>query len=383
MKRLGLYLHIPFCKSKCLYCDFCSLPHASDEQKERYVRALCRDLERRAQDCRDYRTDTVYFGGGTPTVLSAKQLNAVLETVQRCYNLEQHAEITAECNPATADRSLLSELRRQGFNRLSIGLQSVHQNELKALGRLHTYEDFQVTWEHAQAAGFRNLSADIMFGIPEQTAESYLDTVERLCSLSPQHISAYSLMVEEGTPFFRMRERLALPDEDEVLSMYRKGAELMEQHGIFQYEISNFARKGCESAHNLKYWSCEEYLGFGPAAHSDFAGKRFGNSADVSAYIDGRDILAFSEQPSRREREQEFVMLGMRTVSGISSTLFRKRFGRSLNDAFGSAFENALYRRFIRKTADGYAFTQDGLMVSNTILSDILDFSCEKEPENS
>lgn len=383
MKHLGLYLHIPFCRAKCLYCDFCSLPHASEEQTERYVTALCRDLEHRAHDCRDYLVDTVYLGGGTPTVLSARQLYAILDTVQRCYRLEQHPEITAECNPATAERALLAELHRQGLNRLSIGLQSVHRNELRALGRLHTYEDFLVTWENAQSVGFRNLSADIMFGIPEQTAKSYLSTVEQLCSLSPQHISAYSLMVEEGTPFYRMREKLPLPDEEETLSMYREGIALMEQHGLKQYEISNFAKKGFESKHNLKYWRVEEYLGFGPSAHSDFAEKRFGNSADVSAYIDGCNILAFSEQPSRREREQEFVMLGMRTANGISNTQFQKRFGRSLTDAFGAAFDNTLYRRFVRKTADGYAFTQEGLMVSNTILSDILDFSCEKESENS
>lgn len=383
MKQLGLYLHIPFCKSKCLYCDFCSIPHAAEEQKERYVAALCRDLEHRADDCRDYRVDTVYLGGGTPTVLSAKQLHTILDTVQHHYRLERHAEITAECNPATADRPLLAELHRQGLNRLSIGLQSAHRNELKALGRLHSYEDFLSTWEDAQAVGFGNLSADIMFGIPEQTVESYLSTVEQLCALSPQHISAYSLMVEEGTPFFRMREKLSLPDEDETLAMYRSGIALMEQHGLRQYEISNFAKEGYASRHNLKYWRCEEYLGFGPAAHSDFSGKRFGNVADVSAYPEGGGILAFSEQPSRREREQEFVMLGMRTTDGISNAEFQKRFGRSLGDAFGTAFDNALYRRFLRKTADGYAFTQEGLMVSNTILSDILDFSCEKERENS
>lgn len=383
MKRLGLYLHIPFCKSKCLYCDFCSIPHASEEQTEQYVSALCRDLEQRAHDCRDYRVDTVYLGGGTPTVLSAKQLYAITETLQRCYRLEPDAEITAECNPATADRALLAEMHRQGFNRLSIGLQSVHRKELKALGRLHTYEDFQVTWEHAHAVGFCNLSADVMFGIPEQTAKSYLSTLEQLCTLSPQHISAYSLMVEEGTPFFRMRNQLSLPDEEETIAMYQSGIALMEQHGLLQYEISNFARKGCESKHNLKYWRLEEYLGFGPAAHSDFFGKRFGNSADVAAYIAGKSILECSEQPSKREREQEFVMLGMRTTAGISDKAFQKRFGRSLKDAFGDAFDNPLYRRLLCKTADGYAFTREGLMLSNSILSDILDFSCEKEPENS
>ena len=376
MRRLGLYLHIPFCKSKCLYCDFCSLPNADEERMERYAEALCRSLVGWKDACAEYTVDTVYLGGGTPTALPTRALERILETVFSCYHVLQKAEITAECNPATASREAFSRLRRAGLNRLSIGLQSAHETELRALGRLHDFSSFQRTWEDARAAGFENLSTDVMFGIPHQTVERYLETLEKLCDLSPEHVSAYGLTVEEGTPFWRLSQRgaLVLPDEEETRRMYLDGIRYLASRGLAQYEISNFARGGYESRHNLKYWNCEEYLGFGVAAHSDFGGARFGNSRDLPAFLAGGAIEEERETPSERERANEYVMLRMRLRNGVSASAFDERFGGGFEASFGAALQKYLPMGLVERRGDGYAFTPEGMYVSNAILSEILDF---------
>lgn len=375
MKPLGLYLHIPFCKSKCLYCDFCSFPRPRAETVEQFVAALCRDLKARASDCAAYEVDTVYFGGGTPTLLSAEQLERIMSVLTAGYHLSPHAEITAECNPATADRELFLRMRRAGWNRLSIGLQSAQKNELKALGRLHSFDDFCKTWEDALGAGFTDLSADLMFGIPEQTRESFADTLEKVIACSPTHLSAYALTVEEGTPFGRRGEDcLHLPDEECVRQMYLDMIGRLSSVGLMQYEISNFAKAGYESRHNLKYWNTDAYLGFGPAAYSDFEGVRFGNSRDAEAYIRGEDITAERERPDDAERMNEAVMLGMRLTKGISAQCLAKRFGEVFAKRIVTALSRYETGGFVRKTEDGYAFTPEGMLVSNSILSEILDF---------
>lgn len=375
MKKLGLYLHIPFCRSKCLYCDFCSFPRPARETVEAYTVALCREIAEWGRNGREYTVDTLYLGGGTPTLLPLPQMEAILDAVRTAFSLSPDAEITAECNPRTGGEDYFRPLRTLGFNRLSIGLQSAHANELKALGRAHTLADFQRTWEDAHRAGFSNLSADVMLGIPQQTPESYLETLRALLSLSPSHVSAYCLTVEDETPFGRMRDRLPLPDEDAVRASYLAGAELLEKHGILQYEISNFASPGYESRHNLKYWSCEEYLGLGPAAYSDFGGRRFGNSRNLRAYLDGESILAESEAPSPDERLQEYVMLRLRLSEGISEKAFADRFGTSFSDRFGAALSPYLKAGLAKRTEEGYALTREGMLVSNTILSDLLEFA--------
>ncbi len=371
---LGLYIHIPFCRSKCLYCDFCSFPRVDTERIETYVSALCHDLASRSDDAAAYTVDSVYLGGGTPTLLPARLLVKILETVFSHYRVAKDTEITAECNPATGDRTMFAQMHRVGFNRLSIGLQSAHDTELRALGRLHSFSDFERTFLQARDAGFDNISADVMSGIPHQTTESYLQTLERLCALSPEHISAYGLTVEDETPFGRMGARLILPDEDETRQMYLEGIALLAKKGYAQYEISNFAKLGYESRHNLKYWNCEPYLGFGPAAYSDFGGVRFGNSRDLDAYIEGRDICIDSEMPSPRDRMNEYVMLRMRLAAGVNEEDFEGRFGMSFEKTFGKQLQAYESGGFVKKTADGWAFTPAGMYVSNTILSEILEF---------
>ena len=374
MRPLGLYLHIPFCRSKCLYCDFCSFPRPAGETVNAYVDTLCRDLRRRADDCRCHTVDTVYLGGGTPTLLSADQLARIMETVFDAYRVSDGAEITAECNPKTGSREQFSAMRRMGFNRLSIGLQSAHATELRALGRIHSFADFRETFLAAREAGFENLSADVMMGIPHQTLESYLETLERLTALSPEHISAYGLTVEEGTPFGKMGDRLILPDEAVEEAAYFRGIERLAAHGYRQYEISNFAREGYESRHNLKYWSCEEYLGFGPAAHSDFGGKRFGSSRDLDAYLLGKDITESVEFPDRDERISEYVMLRMRLAEGVRFADFEVRFGIAFDEYFGSSLRYASDPTLVHRDTASISFTPAGMRVSNAILSEWLDF---------
>ena len=375
MPALGLYLHIPFCKSKCLYCDFCSFPRSRERDMEAYVEVLCKDLEKASDACRSYSVDTVYLGGGTPTLLPAHLLEKIMETVTRCYRVDAHAEITAECNPATADADLFGRMRRAGWNRLSIGVQSAQTKELKALGRLHSFEQFLETWETALSAGFPNLSADVMFGIPYQTKESFADTLEKVLVCNPNHLSAYSLTVEEGTPFGRRGESaLHLPNEDLVREMYLEMVSTLDSAGVKQYEISNFARQGYESRHNLKYWNMDSYLGFGVGAYSDFSGERFGNGRDFDAYLRGEDITAEREAPDRKERLNEYVMLQMRLRKGISRQVLADRFGDLAARETEKRLLSYVADGFVEKTADGYAFTVDGMLVSNSILSEILEF---------
>ncbi len=374
MRSLGLYLHIPFCRSKCLYCDFCSFPRPDGETVDAYVKALCRDLVRRAEDCRAYTVDTVYLGGGTPTLLGADPLCRIMETVFSSYRLSETAEITAECNPKTGGREQFSAMRRAGFNRLSIGLQSAHATELRALGRIHSFDDFKETFLAAREAGFSNISADVMMGIPHQSLSSYFETLDLLMALSPEHISAYGLTVEEGTPFGRMGDRLILPDEETEAAQYFGGIERLAASGYRQYEISNFARSGYESRHNLKYWNCEEYLGFGPAAHSDFSGVRFGNSRDMNAYLAGKDITEISQAPNRDERIAEYVMLRMRLAQGVRFADFESRFGVTFDESFGTSLRYANDPRLVCRDGERIAFTPTGMRVSNAILSEWLDF---------
>lgn len=371
-KSLGLYLHIPFCLSKCRYCDFCSFAGATHERMTDYVRALCGRLEAWAKDCAAYEVNTVYFGGGTPTLLPIEGMAAIMDTLHAHYALSENCEITCECNPATADLSYLSSLRRMGINRLSIGLQSVHDEELRMLGRAHTYADFLATYRDARDAGFDNISVDLMYGLPDQRLERFCASLDTVAALSPEHLSAYGLKIEEGTPFFRMRDSLRLPDEDEEYAMYVALSERLSAHGYHKYEISNFAKDGRESRHNLRYWRGEEYLGFGPAAHSDFGGVRFGNARDLDGFLSGRDIVCESNTLTPHEREEEYVMLRLRLAEGIDLADFMSRTGQAFIERYPAV--PALLRHGLMAEEGGRIFLTDrGFFVSNAILSELLD----------
>lgn len=375
-KNVGIYIHVPFCLSKCHYCDFCSVTGADDAKKDAYVSRICSEIKDFADKIKQTgelpQADTVYFGGGTPTLMSAEQFARILEAVESNFGISQSAEITAECNPRSIDGNGLSDLRRLGVNRLSIGMQSIHDSELRMLGRIHGSGDFLETYDAARGAGFDNISVDLMYGIPNQTRETLKKSVEGLAMLAPEHISSYALTVEEGTNFHRRRDSLDLPDEDTVSDMYADMGEILVKYGYHKYEISNFSKEGGESRHNLKYWTYEDYLGFGSAAHSYFDGVRFAHSRDIDAYIEGKRTIIDVEPINKLEAMNEYVMLGMRLSKGIDIFDFKARFGEDLLRVFDKIKQYS--PDFVEISEKWCRFTDKGTFVSNSILSEVLDF---------
>ena len=371
-KGLGVYIHIPFCIRKCNYCDFCSFPNSSPKIMERYADELCRRIRDFSHRAHDRVVDTVYFGGGTPTLLPLPCFEKLLEALKNSFAISPDAEISCECNPASIDKNGLIALRKSGINRLSIGLQSANDFELKLLGRVHSFEDFRRTFTDARDAGFDNISADLMYGIPSQTKESFKKTLLSLVELAPEHISSYGLKIEDGTAFAKNQDSLVLPDEDTEYEMYELCVNLFGEAGYERYEISNFAKRGFESRHNLRYWKLDDYIGFGVAAHSFFDGERFGNSRDIEGFICGKDIVEESYRPSPKDTLSEYVMLGLRLGKGISRKDFYTRFGKELDSAFPS-LKKYVENNFLKDDNGSVAFTTKGFFVSNSILSDLLE----------
>ena len=368
--KTGIYIHVPFCLSKCHYCDFCSRTRVDDQIKNLYAKRLCEEIRAFGAGIEKRPTaDTVYFGGGTPTLLSPEQFSLILDTVNDVFGIDDGAEITAETNPKSADHSKLRDMRSVGINRLSIGMQSVHDNELKALGRIHRFSDFADTYLDARRAGFNNVSVDLMYGIPEQNIESFRRSVETLAVAHPEHISSYCLTVEDGTNFGKRRDSLVLPDEDAVSEMYIMMTEMLRAYGYEKYEISNFAHNGQVSRHNLKYWKREDYIGFGPAAHSFWDGVRFANSSDVEGYLEGKDIREYSEKIEGADAADEYVMLGMRLRSGIDIGEFNRLFNIDFMEHYGNVFKR-FAPEYISIDDKRCAFTDKGMFVSNYILSE-------------
>jgi len=369
---LGLYLHIPFCAAKCAYCDFYSLAR-SEEKMDAYAAALRRHLEEVSAQATHHRVDTVYFGGGTPSYLGAKRLTALLKTVKKRYRLSPDAEITLEANPDSAgDTRALRKLRRAGFNRLSLGVQSSDDDILKAIGRIHTWEQVKTAVSAARTAGFDDLNLDLIYGLPGQTMEIWRKSLADAVSLAPEHISAYGLKLEPGTPLYARRDALPLPDDDLQADMYLFAVDYLSENGYAQYEISNFARPGRASRHNLKYWRMEEYAGFGPGAHSDWGGIRYAYERDLDGYIAGELRLSESSQIPQREREQEYVMLSLRTVDGIS----RRKVEYGYRRAFApleTLFQTYAAHGLAETTADGWRLTPRGFLVSNQIIGALLE----------
>ena len=372
-KSLGIYIHIPFCIKKCNYCDFCSFPDADGQLMSAYVKELIiriNDFSKKNGKCC---VDTVYFGGGTPTLLSIKHFEDIFVALKNSFDISSDAEITAECNPASIDAEGLKKLRNIGINRLSIGLQSSDDTELMILGRLHSFKDFCDTFYSARNAGFDNISIDLMYGIPNQTKESFKATLEKVVNLAPEHISAYGLKIEEGTEFYRNIDRLVLPDEDTEAELYILCCDILSKNGYLQYEISNFARSGKESWHNLKYWRADDYIGFGVAAHSRFEGERFGNSRNIKAFIAGEDIVCERQRISDEAFLTEYVMLGLRLTEGIDKNEFFALTGQAFAQYYPTV-ENYVKGGFMVESEKKIAFTTKGFLVSNVILSQMLNF---------
>ena len=364
---LGLYIHIPFCKAKCAYCDFYSLAH-SEEKMDAYTAALLRHLEEVAPRAAGMQVDTVYFGGGTPSYLGTARLIRILQTVQRRYDVTRDAEITLEANPDSAgDWRALRKLRRAGFNRLSLGVQSTDDELLRRIGRVHTYEQVQQAVTAARKAKLTNLSLDLIYGLPGQTMEDWQRTLADAVALGPEHLSCYGLKLEEGTPLWQQRQALTLPDDDAQAEMYLYTVAALSEAGYGQYEISNFARAGRESRHNLKYWRMQEYAGFGPGAHSDFGGVRYGYVRDLDAYIAGQLVLAEAETDGTLARDFEYVMLSLRTAEGIDRRTFENRY-RQRFEAMERLFVQYEQAGLAQRTEGGWRLTPRGFLVSNSII---------------
>lgn len=386
-KPLELYIHIPFCARKCLYCDFLSFPASAAAQAE-YMDQLRCEILFSGPWYQDYEVKTIFIGGGTPSVLEPEQITMLMQTVTRVFSVAEDAEITIEANPGTRLASKLALYRQAGINRLSLGLQSASNEELRLLGRIHTFEDFLMSYQAARMAGFSNINVDLMSAIPGQSAESWRNTVRKVIMLKPEHISAYSLIVEEGTPFgdhylSHLSDSLAawppLAEEDEERWMYHLTKTFLEEAGYRRYEISNYAKPGRECRHNIGYWTGVEYLGLGLGASSYVDGCRFSNEPDLKTYqgldfsLDGLERLHGQVHvQSRREEMEEFMFLGLRMTEGVSCGRFADAFGMVLDDVYGPVVEKLIQDGLMTRREGRLALTEWGLDVSNYVMSQFL-----------
>lgn len=385
LKPLGLYVHVPFCRSKCEYCDFYSLGGGlNNDAMDLYLQAILAHIKETSLRVSGYVVDTVYFGGGTPSFFGADGLVRILAEIDRRFQLDPNAEITLEANPDTVTAEGMAKLRRAGFNRVSIGVQTDEDAKLKALGRPHTYKQAQMAVSQARRAGFQNISVDLMFGLPNQTREQWMATLRNVLDLRPDHISCYGLKVEPGTPLYEYKDGANLPDDDTQADMYFYAVETLEEMGYGQYEISNFAKPGMECRHNLKYWTGEPYIGFGPSAASDFGGKRFTAEANLDRYITGileqGTILSQCDPIPLRERAGEYLMLRLRTSYGIEENEYVQSFLLPFAplEALLAMYET---RGLARKEENGrWRLTAKGFMVSNSILVQLLEAQQESKP---
>ena len=392
-EELSLYIHIPFCVRKCGYCDFLSAP-ADEKARDRYVQALLMEIERyRGTETADRKIKTLYIGGGTPSTLSVKQLECIMQKIKCTFNFHGDMETSMEMNPGTASKEKCRALYQMGINRLSIGLQSTNDMELKTLGRIHSYEDFLNTYTWCREAGFQNINVDLMAALPYQTVESYTTGLRKIIRLAPEHISAYSLILEEGTPFYQKYNSgcYPLPAEEQERLMYRETEQILAQAGYERYEISNYAKKGYACRHNLVYWQGGDYLGLGLGSSSYMDDVRFHNTTDLDTYVNQGAYVEDREELSVQAKMEEFMFLGLRVMAGVSGTEFEKRFGKTMEDVYGDVLRKheeegllQIERKEDRKEAaaaepakgktniEKVMLTTNGVDVSNYVFADFL-----------
>ena len=376
-EKLGIYVHIPFCRSKCDYCDFYSLA-GQDRWMDTYQKALLAHIKETAQVAGSFPVDTIYFGGGTPSYYGGKRLKELLSAIKKLFSVEKQAEITFEANPDSVDVRTLRTLRKAGFNRISMGIQSACPSELKAVHRPHTVEQGDEAVAAVRKAKLENLSLDLIYGLPGQTQESWQTTVEHILSLQPEHLSCYGLKVEEDTPLAtRVEAGEVLPDDDEQADLYLWTVERLNRAGYIQYEISNFARPGFESRHNLRYWLTQPYIGFGPGAHSDFGGRRYAWIRDLEGYItgvlEGGELLDSQDLIPQSDRGGEYLMLRLRTNCGVEEWEYRRNYFMNFTPREERLKEFAA-QGWAEQTAEGrWRFTPKGFLVSNQLIGDLLE----------
>lgn len=397
MRSIGVYLHIPFCVQKCAYCDFLSGPATRQRQQE-YVESLLREIAWESKYYTEYKIQTIFFGGGTPSILEAEEIAKILDCVREYYQIDAKAEVTLEMNPGTAEWDKLLKLKKAGINRLSIGLQSADNAELKMLGRIHTYEDFQRTYYQAREAGFANINIDLMSALPGQHMDRWIQTLEKVLMLRPEHLSAYSLIIEEGTRLYENRDAWAsVPDEDEDRQMYQETKRILAKHGYHRYEISNYAQIGYECKHNKIYWQrgvwhTADFVGFGLGASSTVGNWRWENTVDMEWYLsvfqkqkieqyDSRLTDSYSGKVCVKEavttlsfeqQMEEFMFLGLRMMKGISKQEFADSFGVNIDDVYKNELQKWLQMGMMVQKGDMVMLTNAGIDVSNTVLSSFI-----------
>ena len=380
---LGIYIHVPFCRSKCQYCDFYSLTVKDDKLMDGFLDAVCTHIRETGPLAPGYSVDTVYFGGGTPSFFGAEGMGTILAAIRRAFDVRPDAEITFEANPDSISPRLLRRLRSEGFNRVSLGIQCDDDRILEKLGRPHNYEQAVNAVKRIRRAGFKNLSLDLIYGLPGQSREAWEATLQNVLTLKPEHISCYGLKVEEGTPLYECQDLMRLPDDDAQADMYMATVEILRNKGYRQYEISNFCKRGYESRHNLKYWTGGEYLGFGPDASSDFAGKRFAMVRDLRGYIDGvlngKQVIGQIQEVPPRERAGEYLMMRLRTTMGIQAEEYEKRYLLPFGP-LDTYMDDCRKRGFALRTEGGWRLTPEGFLLSNTIISDLLLIQEKSDP---
>lgn len=384
---MELYIHIPFCVKKCDYCDFLSGP-ADMETKEKYVNALVNEIEASCIYSSDYdKVTSVFVGGGTPSILESEQLKRIFKSVRKTFVIDDRAEITVEMNPGTVTKEKFAALKEAGVNRLSIGLQSANDNELKMLGRIHSYKEFTEAYDMAKEAGFENINVDLISAVPGQTVESWRDTLNKVAELKPQHISAYSLIIEEGTPFYDKYGQdscsgngdvvPALPDEQSERIMYEDTEKILKEYGYHRYEISNYAMSGFECEHNKGYWKCVDYLGIGLGSSSLINGKRFHNTSDMKEYLNYssrlNEIRKDEVELTLEEKIEEFMFLGLRMTEGISVTEFEKRFSYKIEEVYKEELTRLKEEKLIEKNNNMIFLTKRGIDISNQVFVEFME----------
>lgn len=373
MEDLELYIHFPFCVRKCRYCDFLSGP-SSDEMRERYIQALVREIQE-ADAPDDARVISAFFGGGTPSLMEPRQMERVMRALRDRFSFCEDAEISMECNPGTADRARLSEYHSLGVNRLSIGVQSFRDDELRLLGRIHTSKQARECYDAAREAGFDNINLDLMSALPGQTYDEWMYSLRSAVRLGPEHISAYSLIIEEGTPFAVM-DLPPLPDEEEDRRMYHDTKTVLEEYGYHRYEISNYALAGRECVHNKGYWTGTQYLGLGLGSSSLVGNRRFHNTRSMKKYLSlssgAAPIREEEEILTEKDRMEEFMFLGLRLTRGVSTVDFYNRFGKSIDEVYGKVLERHIGQGLMVREGERIYLTEFGTDVSNAVMADYM-----------
>jgi oxygen-independent coproporphyrinogen-3 oxidase len=384
-RRLGVYVHIPFCKSKCSYCDFYSLS-GHEVRMDAYAQALAANIAEVAPNVAPFTVDTVYIGGGTPSIFGAKRLKELVKLIGKSFQLDKNCEFTMECNPDSVTLDLIRTVRKAGVNRISLGMQSAQNDELCAVNRPHTFEQVCSAVQIIRKAKIKNLSLDLIYGLPEQSMEDWKSNVEAAIDLAPEHLSLYALTLEEGTALWQRRDTTPMANDDEQAERYLWAVNRLKEAGYEQYEISNFAKPGYESRHNLKYWYGEEYVGFGPAAHSYFGGCRYNYISDLEAYIDGmasgKQIVEESEQIPEKESAREYLIFRLRTVAGIEGKEYHQRFRMSF-EAIEKKLEEYASHGWAVQEGERWHFTPEGFLVSNQLINDLLECQAREMMRNS